>query len=53
MTIPGLVVTILGLVGDRPWQFSPGLIFVSKVQVQNFKSVVHLRLVGDHPRVDG
>ena len=48
--------TILRMVGDLPWQLSPGVSFVSNVLVSNFKSVVHfllwvtiLRLVGDHP----
>ena len=36
-----------GMVGDHPWQFSPG--FVSSVRVPNSESVVYVLLVGDHP----
>ena len=38
-----------GMVDDHPWQLSPGVSFVSKVLVPNYKSVLHLFLVGDHP----
>ena len=41
------------MVGDHPWQLSPGLSFVSKVSVPNSKSVVYFLLVGDHPWVGG
>ena len=43
--------TNLGIVGDHPWQLSPGLSFVSSVL--NSKSVVDFLLVGVHPRVGG
>ena len=38
------------MVDDHPWQLSPLVSFVSKVLVPNYKSVVHLFLMGDHPR---
>ena len=41
--------TILGMEEDHLWQLSPGVSFVSKVQIPNSKNVVHLLLVGDHP----
>ena len=47
------MVTLLGMVGDHPWQFSPGVSFVSDVLSPNSKSVVHFLLVGDHPQVCG
>ena len=42
---------ILVIVGNHPWQLSPGVSFVSKVYVPNFESVVYFLLVGDHPWV--
>ena len=38
------------MVGDHPWQLSPGVSFASKVLVPDYESVVHFFLVGDHPR---
>ena len=49
----GWHVTLQGMVGDHPWQFSPGVYFVNKVLLPNSKSVVHLFLVGDHHKVGG
>ena len=45
--------TILGMVGDYPWQLSPSVSFVSNVLVPNSKALLHLLLVGDHPWVGG
>ena len=53
VTIIGLWVTILGMVGDHPWQLSPGISFVSSVKVPNSKFVVYVLMVGDHPWVGG
>ena len=39
--------------GDHMWQLSTSVSFVCKVLVPNYKYVLHLFLVGDHPRVDG
>ena len=33
------------MVGEHPWQLSPGVSFVSNVLVPNFLSVVHFCLV--------
>ena len=41
--------TILGMEEDHLWQLSPGVSFVSKVQMPNSKNVLHFLLVGDHP----
>ena len=41
------------MVGDHSWQLSPGVSFVRKVLVPNFKSLVYFLLVGDHPWVGG
>ena len=49
----GWQVTLLGMVGEHPWQLSPGVSFVSNVQMPNSKLVVHFLLVGDHPWVGG
>ena len=61
MTILGVVgdrpwvwrVTLRGMVGDHPWKLSPGVSFQSKMYVPNSMSVVHFLLVGDYPWVDG
>ena len=50
VTIIGLWVTLLGMVGDHPWQLSPGISFVSSVKVPNSESVVYVLLVGDQSR---
>ena len=42
--------TLLGIVGDHPWQLSPSLGFVIKVKELNSESVVYFLLEGDHPR---
>ena len=56
VTIVWWVGDILGMIGDPPWQLSPGVSFVSKVKVPipckyytYFQCVTILRLVGDHP----
>ena len=43
--------TILGMVGDYPWQLSPSVSFVSNVKVPDSMSVVYVLLVGEYPRV--
>ena len=41
------------MIGDHPWQLSPGVSFAIKVLVPDYKSVVHFFLEGDHPRIGG
>ena len=41
------------MVDDHPWQLSPGVSFVIKVLVPDYKSVVHFPMVGDQPWVGG
>ena len=41
------------MVGDHPWQLSPGISFVSSVKVPNSESVVYVLLVDEHPLVGG
>ena len=49
VTILRWVGTILGMVEDHLWQLSPGVSFVSKVQMPNSKNIVLFLLVGDYP----
>ena len=37
------------MLGDHPWQLSPGISFGSSVKVPNSESVVYFLPVGNHP----